>query len=459
MTNRARKRIPRFPQPAPDGPTRHLSTRPATCCALLFAFIRCCGCAAITNPVANGVPVRALPTELLAESEERKLPIPFTWLRRPPTQEYRLAPGDVLGVYIDGVFGERADVPPTVVPESANLPPAMGYPFPLRPNGTLALPLIPPLRVAGMTVVEAENAIIEAYSVKRRIVNPERQRVLVTLLRPRSERILVVREDSPREAFQLLSPGRLSNLSGLDGIEANLASNRQGTGTIVDLPAYENDVLNALNRTGGLPGPDAVNEVVVQRGGFRRDQITGELFFDDGEIVRIPLRISPGEPLPFGPKDIVLHTGDILYIKGRTAEFYYTAGLLPAREVPLPRDHDLDVVEAVTRIGGPILNGGINSSNLSGAIVAPGIGNPSPSLLTVLRRTPDGRQVNIRVDLNQALRDPRERILVQAGDVLILQETPGEALARYFTDVLTLSFLGEMFRGASGFGSASATLP
>lgn len=202
-----------------------------------------------------------------------------------------------------------------------------------------------------------------------------------------------------------------------------------------------------------------MNEVIIQRGGFHRDPITGELVFDDGEIVRIPLRIDPCEPLPFSPKEIVLHTGDILYIKGRTAEFYYTAGLLPAQEVPLPRDYDLDIVKAVTRIGGPLLNGGLNSSNLSGAIVAQGMGNPSPSLMTVLRRTPDGRQVNIRVDLNLALRDPRENILVQAGDVLVLQETPGEAVTRYFSDVLTLSFLGEMFRGASGFGSASATLP
>ena len=245
----------------------------------------------------------------------------------------------------------------------------------------------------------------------------------------------------------------------MKGIEDSFSSGRQGTGTIVELPAYENDVLDALNMTGGLPGPDAMNEVIIQRGGFRRDDVTGELVFDKGEIVRIPLRVYPGEPLPFSPKDIILKTGDILYVKGRTAKFYYTAGLLPGYEVPLPRDCDLNVVEAVARVGGPILNGGLNASNLSGAIVASGIGNPSPSLLAVLRRTPDGRQTIIRVDLNQALRDPRENILVQAGDILILQETPGEAIGRYITDVFTLSFLGEMFRGGSGYGSAATTLP
>ena len=54
--------------------------------------------------------------------------------------------------------------------------------------------------------------------------------------------------------------------------------------------------------------------------------------------------------------------------------------------------------------------------------------------MSVLRRTPDGKQqVVIRVDLNRAMRDPRENILVKDGDVLVLRETPQEALARYIS--------------------------
>jgi hypothetical protein len=72
---------------------------------------------------------------------------------------------------------------------------------------------------------------------------------------------------------------------------------------------------------------------------------------------------------------------------------------------------------------------------------------------------PDGRQVNIRVDLDRALVDPRENILVQAGDLLVLQETPEQALARYCSDVLTLRFFGELFRRGSGDGAANVVLP
>ena len=103
--------------------------------------------------------------------------------------------------------------------------------------------------------------------------------------------------------------------------------------------------------------------------------------------------------------------------------------------------------------------GGVNSNNLNGAIVRPGLGNPSPSLLTVLRKTPNNGQVAIRVDLNEALRDPRENILVQAGDILLLQETPGEAIARYTSEVFSLGIITRMIDRGSATGTAAVSLP
>ena len=75
----------------------------------------------------------------------------------------------------------------------------------------------------------------------------------------------------------------------------------------------------------------------------------------------------------------------------------------------------------------------------------------------MIRRTPGGGQVPISVDLNLALRDPRERILVQPGDILILQETKGEALARYLSDVFNFSIVTRIIdRGdAQGVGRLS----
>jgi hypothetical protein len=122
----------------------------------------------------------------------------------------------------------------------------------------------------------------------------------------------------------------------------------------------------------------------------------------------------------------------VVFLEARDWDVFYTGGLLPPGEHVLPRDRDLDVLEAVSLVLGPLVNGAFATSNLTGNLINPGIGNPSPNLLVVVRRTPDGGQVPIRVDLGRALEDPRERILVQPGDLLVLQETPGQALGRYF---------------------------
>jgi hypothetical protein len=416
------------------------------------------GCASLTNPVAEGIPVRLLPPELQAESRDLKRTIPLAWLRRPAVRDYKLGPGDILGIYIDGVLGERSTLPPVMVPDATSLPPSVGVPIPVREDGTLPLPLIAPINVTGMTVVEAENTIIDAYSVKRKIVRIDTERILVTLMRPRYERILVIRQDNPQETATSTTLGT-GNFRGLSSLATTATTPHAGSGTVVDLPANENDVLNVITRTGGLPGQTALNEIIIQRGGLQTGDGTTNAATDATETVRIPLRVNPGDPPPFKPEDVILKTGDIVFIEARLAEVYYTAGLLGAREVPLPRDVDITAVEAVARSGGPLVNGGINSSNLSGQIVSRGLGHPSPSLLSVLRHTPDGRQVTIRVDLNRALQEPQENLLIQAGDVLVLQETPGEATARFFTNVISLNIFADLFSAGSASGSANALLP
>src|SRR5207237_8516230 len=140
-------------------------------------------------------------------------------------------------------------------------------------------------------------------------------------------------------------------------------------------------------------------------------------------ITRVPIRVHPGEIPEIPPQDILLHSGDAVFVEARQVGTFYTGGLLPPGEFLLPHDYDIDVIEAVARVRGPMLNGEFGGSNLSGTLVVAGIGSPSPSLLVVLRRTPDGGQIPIRVDLNLAFQDERDRILLPHGDVLVLHKT------------------------------------
>jgi hypothetical protein len=143
----------------------------------------------------------------------------------------------------------------------------------------------------------------------------------------------------------------------------------------------------------------------------------------------------------------------------REEEVFFTGGLIPSGEHILPRDRDLDVVEAVTSVRGPLINGAFVNNNLAGNLINPGIGFDSPSLLVVVRKLPSGGQLPIRVDLNRALRDPRERILVRPGDLLILQEMPNAALARYMGTTLfnfNMAYIPFQSSGLIGVGDVSA---
>lgn len=408
--------------------------------AILLMIIAACilvnsGCASVTNPVAaEGIPVREVPPQYLAKPREAEQLVPLTLLRQEEPKLYKLGPGDVLGVWAEGVLGERNAPPPVQIGTGPDSTPVLGFPIPVRENGTIALPLIAPIRVEGLTLEQAEAEIRKAYTVTKQILQPDAARIIVTLQQARSYQVLVIREDASNLAV---------NPSG------QIAGVRRGTGTVLNLPAYKNDVLNALTLSGGLPGLDAKNEIILLRGGLEHASpgLNGTAMIDpamlDGKnlppgfssnaIQRIPLRLRPEEPIPFSKKDVVLQTGDILFVPERDAEVFYTAGLIQAGEFVLPRNYDLDVIEAIARTNGPIINGNLNQNNFTGQTVAGGLGFPSPSQLTVLRKTKGGGQIAIKVDLNRAFNDPRERILVQAGDILVLQETLGESVGRYFS--------------------------
>ena len=144
---------------------------------------------------------------------------------------------------------------------------------------------------------------------------------------------------------------------------------------------------------------DAYNEVIIQRGFFPagcdrtavlqqiENQPSGPSAWTSGQIIRIPLRRQPGAPLPFHAEDVILQTGDVVFLEARDDDVFYTGGLLPPGSYVLPRDRDLDVIEAISRVRGPLFNGAFGGSNLSCNLIAPGIGGPSPTLLAKQAKT------------------------------------------------------------------------
>ncbi len=147
----------------PVGPARGYVVLSAV--ALLCAALS--GCASLSNPVADAVPVRKLSPEVIGRRREEEHTISLSLLRQRPPDAYRLAPGDLLGVWVEGVLGEKGQPPPLRLPEQGNLPPAFGYPIAVRADGTISLPLIEPIKVAGMTVEEVQELIVKTYITEK----------------------------------------------------------------------------------------------------------------------------------------------------------------------------------------------------------------------------------------------------------------------------------------------------
>jgi hypothetical protein len=153
------------------------------------------------------------------------------------------------------------------------------------------------------------------------------------------------------------------------------------------------------------------------------------------QFTKIPLHLHPGQPAPFGPQDVVLNTGDIVYIEPRTTEFFYVGGLLEGGQFPLPRDYDLDVLGAIAMVNGSVTGPAAQTS--SGSLYRGGVGNViPPSRAIVVRSLPTGGQVKIDVDLRVALDNPRERLVIQPGDLILLKYRWNEALANTALNII-----------------------
>jgi len=439
-----------------SGWTRRLRVMTAI---LVMVTVGISGCATITGlSGVPSVPAHRVPPQLLALPKSDLQEISLARLRQDPPEVYQLAPGDVLGVFIQTILGDAAadgqlgsNSPPFQIPDDPSQPPVFGVPVPVREDGTVALPQLPPIKVTGLTLAQLTSLIRQEYSLpKRDILKKGNDRVMVGLIRKRTFRVLVVREES----------------GGQMGVS------KRGTGSTIDLPAYQNDVLHALNATGGLPGLDAKNEIRIYRGAFQdaveRDRLIADIKAGrkvcerapgepvDENVTVIPLRFSPHQLPEFSQEDIILQTGDIVMISSREEETYFTGGVLGGGEHALPRDKDLDVLGAIAVSGGQLGAGGstgMAGGGGGGGGRSSGGGRGSYSVpaskVIILRRTPDGGQIPIRIDLNRALEDPRQRILIQPKDVVILRYTWDEELVNFASSLLQFNLL---FNGFSGGG-------
>jgi protein involved in polysaccharide export with SLBB domain len=425
----------------------------------LLLCLTSCGCVSHVTRITSAcdaVPAYRLPPQLLAESRCGKVPIDFTLLRQQPPETYVISPGDTLGIYVQGIVpsaaNEQAPLYTNIAGTRDAYPatglihaPVVGLPMRVDEQGKLDMPLVDAIQVRGMTLTQAAQALRKSYVSDHNILQDGRDRIIVTLIKPRVHRVLVIREDvgSPN-APSFYNPN-------------SVPYTKRGSAEILDLPAYENDVLHALVASGGLPGIDAHNSVWVlhsktenleevlptlanvNQGGDPREVLGSTE--TTHRAVQIPLRVVPGAPICFSAEDVLLQTGDVVFLQSRDDEVFFTGGLLPGCQLPLPRDRDLDIIAAIAMstaaAGGPA---GVNGASLNFRSQGTG-GIINPTKAIVIRRLPNGEQVKIHVDLNRAVVDSRERLIIQPQDFVMLQFTPSEFAGNFVLSLLRTNII------------------
>ncbi len=498
------------------------------------------GCAGF-HPI-HGIDSDHLAPEYLTPHGVRSYlePIDYALLGQSKPLEHRVDTGDTLGIFIEGILGKDEDAPPVFAPGSDNAAPRIGYPIKVREDGTISIPLSPPIYVRGMTLREVEDEIRRVETGPDGMlaagVHQNSARIMVSLLKPRTYRIMVVRRDRPQDVNEIF-----------DASQINTIVTRKGSSMLVELPAYENDVAHALVSSGGLPGLDAENAVYVMRargrychlcaqerenqhvtpspsqspqpipvpevrpmggtqtgGGsgagwslpqaqmptFRGQNIEQQVYeydtgrdpgrlqllsysasqnegeydpsqFDNGyslpplpvsedgiytegfastcphqgatvknsTVLRIPLALYPGECPNFTPEDVILYDGDTIFIESRNREFFFTAGLLGGGQFPLPRDYDLDLIDAISLAESRRV---LSNKSIGGASALNQDVTVGASRVVVMRTMPDGMIVPIRINLNEVKKDPCKSIIIRPGDRIFLQYTKPEACAAFF---------------------------
>ncbi|MEE8451958.1 MAG: polysaccharide biosynthesis/export family protein [Thermoguttaceae bacterium] len=394
--------------------------------------------------VSPAIPACSLPDSFRTPIRTAGPPLNLASLSIPPQPDYILGPGDVLEVVIHDLYPGQP-----VHPVRAQV---MG-------NGQIHLPIVGAVLVDGKNLMQAHVTINAAYA-DGFMKDP---RTNVYLFEKATTSVLVMGEVG--------APG------------------------MYRLPKYENDVAHALAAAGGLmedagtelqvhrrippgqvvptgyqassagepattlqvltppePGAYAAEATDMGSGAIDTTESTvsprGVRLIDEPtRIVKIPLNGYPDQPLY--SSDIVLNPGDVVVVPSRKDEVFYVVGKLSPtnflrfsisereRDIGagflLPRDREIDVVTAVAMAGyiDPI---------------------DSPTTVTVHRHFSGGRMMLIKVDLIKARYNPKETVLVAAGDIIYLN--PDAAWwTRRTIDRIIVSLFDISYRKALGFGN------
>ncbi|MCR4412026.1 MAG: SLBB domain-containing protein [Thermoguttaceae bacterium] len=318
-----------------------------------------------------------LPVEVLAPARMAEEPVNLANFAAPTIGRDTIQSGDVIEV--------------SMVTDYARLS-VTTTPVRVAEDGSVTVPLIGRVLVAGLRLQEAEQEIAAAGVARGVFLHPS---VTVTMKQPRTNRITVV--------GAVKAPG------------------------VYDLPRGGSSVMAAIVAAGGLTN-EAGTEVELRRtqpvgGASRAAPPASETGADAGAADRaqaglmesVTLDLLAGAADPRACRD--LDDGDVVHVVRRNVKPIYVLGLVKKPgEIPYPPNQEVRVLDALALAGGAT--------------------NSIADDVTVIRRLPgEPRPVKIEVSL-EAAKLGVENIQLAPGDTVVVEHT----MASFALELLQTAF-------------------
>ncbi len=434
--------------------------------------------------VSPGIPARDLPDSFRTPTRAGQDKLNLASLTIPRDREI-VAAGDLLEVRVHGL--NQADALQVRVLE----------------DGTIDLPLVGHIRVAGKKLPHVRDTIIRAYETERFLKTAQ---VNVQVIEPAQVQVVLMGEVNAPGVYTLprnsADVGRAIAMAG--GLTTSAAPkvevHRNSRPVPLDdpqpatAPATASKPATADYSTSTAAPPSAIRQVSLVAAqstpwgpaspndvASRRSPFGTEVPENIAAMNRQPASLPPAdvaptpvaaavseppsvdpvdpdesnwgyaEPLrteiplagpnvrPIMPDEVRLHDGDVISIPRARDEVFYVVGPVNTRN---RTNFNIGSRELRELGSGYLLPRDRDIDVVTGVAMA-GYIDPieSPTTVTVHRRLPDGESLLVRVDLIEARYDRRETILLQPGDIVYLNPDGAWWSRRFFDKVAPNMFL------------------
>jgi polysaccharide export outer membrane protein len=348
-----------------------------------------CGCAS-SGVTPQYYEAKSLPYELQAKPVENAKTVDLSRLAVAGDMSESIDTDDVLEVTIVAGLGEKD---------------SLTFPMRIQPNGAGNIPGYGPLQLAGLDMPSAEETIAAAI-VQRGLYRAPH--VTVTMKRQRMNKITVLGGVMKEGVYNL--PRKNSNLLAAIVAAGGLADD---AGTYVEIrqPASPVNPLPRSAPIAGLPGSGT-------QAGYTPPFLQGTPAIATGQLksTRVNLVTAAKE----GRGGQTIEDGGVVMIEKRDLTPIQVIGLVHAAgRYEFPVGQDLRILDAIA--------------------LAKGVSSKLADSVLVTRPQPNGAEpLAVKVSIHDAKRNAAANMLLQPGDVVSVEQTPGTI----FLDALQIIRVG-----------------